>query len=119
MAVAIAMHNIPEGLSVAIPIIAGTNDKKKAFKISFLSGFAEPLGAILGLGVLVTLGILNDKIIELSLAFVSGIMVFISLDELLPAANETCIENGLNNHMITGGIITGMVIMIITLLFLE
>ncbi|MHA2244990.1 MAG: zinc transporter ZupT [Candidatus Hodarchaeales archaeon] len=115
LAIAIALHNIPEGLSVAIPIYAASDDKKRAFKISFISGLAEPLGAVVGLIVLLSLGIINEQIIELSLAFVAGIMIFISLDELLPTAHETCNNDGNDVHIVTGGVITGMVVILLTL----
>lgn len=118
LAIAIALHNIPEGLSVAIPIYAASDDKKRAFKLSFISGLAEPLGAVVGLIILLSLGIINEQIIELSLAFVAGIMTFISLDELLPAAHETCKDNGNDVHLVTGGIIAGMAVMLITLAIL-
>ncbi|MFX0170715.1 MAG: zinc transporter ZupT [Candidatus Hodarchaeota archaeon] len=115
IAIAIALHNIPEGLSVAIPIYCASDDKKKAFKLSFLSGITEPVGAIIGLLILFSLGMIFAEIIILSLAFVAGIMTFISLDELLPSAHETCSDNGDNAHIVTGGILAGMAIMLITL----
>jgi ZIP family zinc transporter len=118
LAIAIALHNIPEGLSVAIPIYVSSGDKKKAFKLSFLSGLAEPVGAIISLVVIATLGYTFPEIIELSLAFVAGIMVFISLDELLPSARENCIENGDDSHTVTIGIILGLIVIFLTLLLL-
>ncbi len=118
LAIAIALHNIPEGLSVAIPIYAASNSRRKAFVISFISGLAEPLGAIIGLAVLLGLGIMDEDIIVISLAFVAGIMTFISLDELLPAAHETCNDNGNDTHIVTGGILAGMAVMLVTLIIL-
>jgi ZIP family zinc transporter len=118
LAIAIALHNIPEGLSVAIPIYAASNNRKKAFAISFISGLAEPLGAIIGLVILLGLGIVNEEIIIISLAFVAGIMTFISLDELLPTAHETCNDNGNDTHIVTGGILAGMTVMLFTLIVL-
>ncbi|MFX0051887.1 MAG: zinc transporter ZupT [Candidatus Hodarchaeota archaeon] len=115
IAIAIALHNIPEGLSVAIPIYCASDDKKKAFKLSFFSGLAEPIGAIIGLLILFSLGVIITEILILSLAFVAGIMTFISLDELLPSAHETCNNNGDNAHIVTGGILAGMAIMLITI----
>ncbi len=84
--VAIAIHNIPEGISVSMPIYYATNSKKKAFFYSFLSGVTEPLGAILG--YLILAPIMNDLINGILFAVISGIMVFISFDELLPSARE-------------------------------
>ncbi len=118
LAIAIAMHNIPEGLSVAIPIYAASDNKRKAFGISFLSGLAEPVGAIIGLIVLLGLGIISEEIIVISLAFVAGIMTFISLDELLPIAHETCNNNGNDTHIVTGGILAGMAVILVTLIVL-
>ncbi len=115
LAVAIAFHNIPEGLTVAMPIYIASGEKKKAFLISFLSGIAEPLGGILSIIVLSTFGTIHPNIIELSLAFVAGIMMFISLDELLPSAHESCNDNGDTTHIITVGIITGLALMLITI----
>ncbi|MHA2227128.1 MAG: ZIP family metal transporter [Candidatus Hodarchaeales archaeon] len=118
LAIAIAFHNIPEGLSVAITIFSASGEKNRAFKISFLSGLAEPIGAVIGLVVLLTLGTLNIEIIEISLAFVAGIMIFISLDELLPTAYETSKNNGKDAHVVTGGILLGITVILATLILL-
>lgn len=118
LAIAIALHNIPEGLSVAIPIYASSNDKKKAFKLSFLSGITEPLGALLSVIVLITFGFTTSEFIEATLAFVAGIMVFISLDELLPSARANCVESGNTSHNVTFGIISGITVMFFTLIIL-
>ncbi|MHA1977636.1 MAG: ZIP family metal transporter [Candidatus Hodarchaeales archaeon] len=115
LAVAISLHNIPEGLSVAVPIYASTNDKRKAFKISFLSGLAEPLGAVIAAIVIVSLGFTTGEFIQIALAFVAGIMLFISLDELLPSARETCKDNGTDSHVVTLGIISGVIVIFLTL----
>jgi ZIP family zinc transporter len=80
--IAIAIHNIPEGISVSIPIYYATKNRKKAFLWSLLSGLAEPIGALIGFFVLFPL--LTPFVLNLALAFVAGIMVFISFDELLP-----------------------------------
>ncbi len=118
LAIAIALHNIPEGLSAAIPIYAASGNKKKAFGISFLSGLAEPVGAIIGLIVLLGLGMINEEVVVISLAVVAGIMTFISLDELLPIAHETCNDNGNDTHTVTAGILAGMAVMLATLIIL-
>ncbi|MBR5271041.1 MAG: zinc transporter ZupT [Clostridia bacterium] len=86
IAVAIAIHNIPEGIATAIPIYYSTNSKRKAFKISFLSGMTEPLGAIIG--YLLLRPIFNDTVFGILFGFIAGIMVFISIEELLPLARE-------------------------------
>lgn len=84
IAIAVAIHNIPEGLAVSLPIYHATGDKKKAFIYSALSGLAEPLGAFVG--ALILLPFIGDLTLAISFAVIAGIMVFISLDELLPAA---------------------------------
>jgi ZIP family zinc transporter len=104
LALAKALHNIPEGLAVAIPIFYATKSRWKAFWYSFLSGFAEPVGAIIGL--LILMPFITTSFLYLSLAFVAGIMVFISFDELLPLSCESG-----SYHLAISGIIIGMVIM--------
>lgn len=107
--IAIAIHNIPEGIAVSVPIYHATGNRKKAFWYSFLSGMAEPLGALIGF--LVLLPFWSDTINALLLAFVSGIMVFISFDELLPGA-----EKYGHHHWAIGGVVCGMMLMAFSLL---
>ena len=107
--VAIAIHNIPEGIAVAVPIYHATGSKSKAFTLSLLSGLAEPLGAFIGFIVLMP--IMNDIVFGVIFAAVAGIMVFISIDELLPAAREYG-----KHHLSIYGMISGMIVMAISLL---
>lgn len=109
IAVAIAIHNIPEGIAVSVPIYYATNSRKEAFKWSFLSGVSEPLGALVG--YLILLPFFTPTIFGILFAGVAGIMVFISLDELLPAAREYG-----EHHMSIYGLIGGMVVMAVSLL---
>lgn len=109
IAVAIAIHNIPEGIAVSVPVYFATKDRAKAFWISFLSGLAEPVGAILGYFIL--RNIFNDATFGIIFASVAGIMVYISLDELLPTAEEYG-----EHHIAIGGLIGGMAVMAISLL---
>ncbi|SET99058.1 zinc transporter, ZIP family [Salinibacillus kushneri] len=109
IAVAVAIHNIPEGIAVSVPIYFATGNKKKAFKLSFLSGLAEPLGAIAA--YLLLLPYLNDMMFGMIFAAVAGIMVFISLDELLPAAKKYD-----EAHLSIYGLIAGMGVMAMSLL---
>lgn len=109
IAVAIAIHNIPEGIAVAVPIYYATGDKKKAFKLSFLSGLSEPIGAIFAF--LILMPFLNDIMFGLIFAAVAGIMIFISLDELLPSAKEY--DEG---HYSIYGVVGGMAVMALSLL---
>lgn len=107
--IAIAIHNIPEGISVSVPIYYATGDKKKAFLYSFLSGMSEPLGAIIGYTLL--RNIINDITLGILLSSVAGIMVFISLDELLPTARKYG-----EHHISIYGLIAGMAVMAISLI---
>lgn len=109
IAVAIAIHNIPEGIAVSVPVYYATGDKKKAFKLSFLSGLSEPVGAIVA--YLILMPFLNDFTFGIIFAAVAGIMVFISLDGLLPAAKKY--DEG---HLSIYGLIGGMAIMALSLL---
>ena len=105
---AIAIHNIPEGIAVSVPIYQATGNKKKAFWLSFLSGMAEPVGALFGF--LILLPFWTPAINGFILAAVSGIMVFISIDELLPSAQKYG-----EHHLSISGLVGGMVIMALSL----
>jgi len=109
IAVAIAIHNIPEGIAVSIPIYYATGDRKKAFLLSFSSGLAEPFGALVG--YIILRPYFSDTLLGLLFASVAGIMVFISLDELLPTAKEYG-----KPHSAIYGLIAGMLVMAISLL---
>ncbi len=109
IAIAIAIHNIPEGIAVSIPIFYATGDRKKAFMYSFLSGLAEPFGAVVG--YIILFSFLNDIVFGVLFASVAGIMVFISLDVLLPAAREYG-----EPHLSAYGLIAGMAVMAVSLL---
>lgn len=106
---AIAIHNIPEGIAVSVPVYHATGSKLKAFKYSFLSGLAEPLGAVITWMVLMPF--MNNLIFGIIFAAVAGIMVFISFDELLPAAREYG-----EHHLSIYGLISGMIVMALSLL---
>ena len=106
---AIAIHNIPEGIAVSVPIYQATGSKKKAFMYSFLSGLAEPIGALVGF--LILLPIMNDAIFGIIFGAVAGIMVYISVDELLPSAREYG-----EHHLSIYGLIAGMMVMAVSLL---
>jgi ZIP family zinc transporter len=109
IAVAIAIHNIPEGVAVSAPIYYATKSKKKAFWLSFASGLAEPVGALLGYFIL--RNFFTDSTFGILFASVAGIMVYISLDELLPTAEEFG-----EHHIAIGGLIAGMMVMALSLL---
>jgi len=109
IAVAIAIHNIPEGIAVSIPLFYATGDRKKAFLYSFLSGLSEPVGALVG--YLLLMPFFTPVVFGVLFAGVGGIMVFISFDELLPAAHEFG-----EHHLSVYGLIIGMLVMALSLL---
>ena len=111
IAIAIAIHNIPEGIAVSVPVDYATGDRKKAFTLSFLIGLSEPIGALVGYPTL--LPIMSPVVSGILFASVAGIMVFISLDELLPAAREYG-----EHHLSVYGVFAGMALMALSLLLL-
>ncbi len=112
VAIAIALHNIPEGISVSIPIWEATGSRNRAFLYSFAAGLAEPIGAAIGYAFL--FNFLTPTVIYSLLAFAAGIMVYISLDELLPTAHLYGKE-----HLVIIGVIAGMVIMALSIYFIR
>jgi len=112
IAVAIAIHNIPEGIAVSVPIYFATGSRRKAFRYSFLSGLTEPLGAVVGFFLLRSF--ISDAMFGIVFALVAGIMVYISLDELLPTA-----EKYGEHHVAIYGLIAGMGVMALSLLLLA
>jgi len=107
-AIAIAIHNIPEGVAVSVPIFYATGDRRRAFALSFASGLAEPIGA--SIGFLLLLPFLSEGLVAGLLAFVAGIMVYISLD-VLPVAHR-------GGHAAVVGTVVGMLVMAASLLLL-
>lgn len=109
IAFAIAIHNIPEGMAVSLPIYHATGNKKSAFWYATLSGLAEPIGALVGFFIL--LPFMGDATLGITFGMVAGIMVYISFDELLPAARVYG-----NAHTTIAGITLGMLVMAISLI---
>ncbi len=112
IAVAIGLHNIPEGIAVSVPIFYATGSRRQAFTYSFLAGIAEPVGALIGYGIL--LPFLTPALLTSLLAFVAGIMIYISLDEILPLAHRYG-----RTHLVIIGVGTGMVLMAFSLFLLS
>jgi ZIP family zinc transporter len=110
--IAVALHNIPEGIAVAVPVYFATGSRRTAFLYSFLSGMAEPVGAALGYFMLQR--VFGHSATGLILGLVAGIMVFISLDELLPTAREYG-----EHHLAAYGLIVGMGFMAVVLLLMP
>ena len=112
IALAVAIHNIPEGIAVAVPIFFATGNRKKAFRLSLLSGLAEPAGALIAWALLTPF--LTPTLMGCTLAAVAGIMVFISIDELMPAAREYG-----EAHTAIYGVVSGMALMAASLLLIS
>ena len=108
IAVAVGIHNIPEGVAVALPVYHATGRRGKAFWYSALSGLAEPVGALIGFLLLRSL--LNEAAFGVMFALISGIMVYIALDELLPTAHEYG-----DGHQVIWGVVAGMMVMAVSL----
>ncbi len=111
VAVAVAIHNIPEGIAVAIPIYYATGDRRKSFWYSSLSGLAEPLGGLMA--YLLLAPYMSATMMSVVLSGVAGVMIYISVDELLPSAREY----GRAHHSIVGFMV-GMAIMAFSLILL-
>uniref|UniRef100_A0A831U999 Zinc transporter ZupT n=1 Tax=Geobacter metallireducens TaxID=28232 RepID=A0A831U999_GEOME len=119
IALAVALHNIPEGISVSVPIYYATGDRRKAFGYSLLSGMAEPVGAgVAYLAIHLFLGgngeVIPPQIMGLMFGAVAGIMVYISLDELLPTSKAYG-----TGHDSLLGLVSGMVVMALSLLLMQ
>ncbi len=111
IAVAIAIHNIPEGIAVSVPVYYATGSRRKAFWYSFLSGLSEPVGALAAFFVLMPF--MSVMLMSCVFAAVAGIMVYISFDELLPAAHEYG-----EHHVAIYGLVAGMAVMAVSLILL-
>jgi ZIP family zinc transporter len=119
IAVAVALHNIPEGISVSVPIFYATGNRKKAFFYSVLSGLAEPLGAIIAYAALRSFlggesGVIPPQVMGVLFGAVAGIMVYISIDELLPTSRAYG-----KGHDSLLGLVGGMVVMALSLLLMK
>jgi ZIP family zinc transporter len=119
IAVAIALHNIPEGISVSVPIYYATGKRMQAFTYSVLSGLAEPVGAIIAYAALRFLvgdaaGVIPPQVMGMLFAGVAGIMVYISLDELLPTSRAYG-----KGHDSLLGLMGGMAVMALSLLLMK
>ncbi len=108
IAFAIAIHNIPEGIAISVPVYYATGSRRKAFWYSFASGLAEPLGAAIGYFLLRPY--LGGPVLGYALSAVAGIMIYISLDELLPSAREFG-----EHHLAMAGLFGGMAVMAVSL----
>lgn len=112
LAIAVAMHNIPEGIAVSVPVYYATKSRIKAFRLSFLSGLAEPAGAVIG--YLLLAQFLNHFTLGFIFAMVAGVMVFLAIDTLLPTA-----RNSARGHLSVYGFIGGVAVMAASLVLLR
>ncbi len=111
IALAIAIHNIPEGIAVSVPVYYATGSRKKAFWWAALSGLSEPVGALFGYFIL---SLFNSQIVlGYVFALVAGIMIYISFDELLPAAHIYG-----KHHTTIYGLVSGIIVIGISLMLL-
>jgi len=100
IAMAILLHNIPEGIATALPLCSSGVCKWDSFKVALFSGLVEPIGALLAALFLNYF----QSLVPGALAFAGGVMMFITLDELIPAARE----HG-HQHYVAVGIIFGAI----------
>ena len=115
IAAAVALHNVPEGIAVAVPVFYATGSRARAFSWSFLSGLSEPLGALVAWYLLTRVfGGTGHALSGVLLAAVAGVMVFISFDELLPTAREYG-----EHHLAVYGLTAGMAVMAASLVLLQ
>ncbi len=112
LAFAIAIHNIPEGIAIAVPVYFATQNKFYAFSASLLSGLAEPVGAALGYWLLS--GSLSHATFGWVFGLIAGVMVFLALDELLPAAKRYA-----KGHETVYGLVAGMGTLAISLVLFK
>lgn len=112
LVIAIALHNLPEGIVIAAPIYFATGNRKKALIYASLSALAEPIGGLLGYSFFKS--IFQDITLGIVFSFVAGIMVFLSIDQILPEARK----NG-DHHLVGYGTIAGIIFMALSLFFLT
>jgi len=112
LAFAIAIHNIPEGIAIAVPVYFATNNKGYAFLACLLSGLAEPLGALIGYTVLRPY--LSEAVFGAVFGVIAGVMVFLALDELLPAAKRYA-----KGHETVYGLVAGMGMLALSLVLFK
>ncbi|WP_374013691.1 zinc transporter ZupT [Pseudoxanthomonas koreensis] len=112
LAFAIAIHNIPEGIAIAVPVYYATGSKRYAFVASLLSGLAEPVGAVIGYGLLSSM--LSEAVFGAVFGVIAGVMVFLAIDELLPAAKRYA-----KGHETVYGLVSGMGVLALSLVLFK
>jgi ZIP family zinc transporter len=118
IAIAVALHNIPEGISVSVPIYYATGNRRRAFLYSVASGLSEPVGAVIAYLLLRAFlgpaGEFPPQVVGILFGLVAGVMVYISLDELLPTSRAYG-----KGHDSLFGLVGGMAVMALSLLLLR
>ncbi|KAF1688076.1 zinc transporter ZupT [Pseudoxanthomonas broegbernensis] len=112
LAFAIAIHNIPEGIAIAVPVYYATGSKHYAFIASLLSGLAEPVGALIGYALLSS--VLSEAVFGAVFGVIAGVMVFLAIDELLPAAKRYA-----KGHETVYGLVSGMGVLAVSLVMFK
>jgi ZIP family zinc transporter len=114
VAIMICMHNIPEGIATVSPLIQAGVNKWRAVGLATLSGLMEPVGALIGVLIIASVG---GDIVGWGLGFAAGVMTYVTIDELIPVAHEYCTLE--NKHMVSSGLLIGMVFAMILGLILH
>lgn len=112
LAAAIAIHNIPEGIAIAVPVYFATRNKWYAVGASLISGLAEPLGALIGYALLAPY--LSQTVFGTVFGMIAGVMVFLALDELLPAAKRYA-----QGHETVYGLVSGMAVLALSMILFK
>src|SRR5690606_42114840 len=112
LAFAIAIHTVPEGIAIAVPVYFATTTKWYAFGASLVSGLAEPVGAAIGYGLLST--VLSEAVFGAVFGVIAGVMVFLAIDELLPAAKRYG-----KGHETVYGLVSGMGVLAVSLVLFK
>lgn len=113
LVLAVAIHNIPEGIAVAAPVYAATKSRKKAFWWATISGLTEPLGALVGMGLISY--VVPQSMFGLMFGLTAGMMVFIAIDELVPAAKRYQTQS----HQSVYGMVAGMAVVAVSMILLQ
>jgi ZIP family zinc transporter len=114
VAIMICLHNIPEGIATVSPLLKAGVDGWRAVGLATLSGLVEPMGALIGILIITSIGV---DIVGWGLGFAAGVMTYVTIDELIPVAHEYCSEN--HKHMVSSGLLIGMVFAMILGLLLH
>ena len=104
LAIGIGLQNFPEGTAVSVPLRREGLSRLKAFHYGQLSGIVEPVSAILGAYLILTI----TPILPYALSFAAGAMIFVVVEELIPES-----QSGNETDYSASGVMIGFVIMMI------